>query len=140
MIPLKSSLMSLGLLRCTTAVFAVASLFLTACSPDTIAAASIAKTERNSVDHIVVRYELGAPPLTDAGTPWGSQCVSRAYVDRVKRGRWIGAGMRVIRLDPPTTPTIARVIATQFTQCPYIEWAEADDTRLVVPPEDLLSG
>lgn len=125
-------------LRPMFATLAVTSLIATACAPGTTAAATPAKTERHQVDHLVVRYELGAPPFTNGGDAWGSQCVSRVYADRLKRGRWIGAGMRVIRLDPPTTPTTARVIATQISQCPFIEWAEPDDTRLVVPPDDLL--
>ena len=130
--------MTHGALRSIFVTLAITILLAAACSPETTAAATAAKTERHTVNHLVVRYELGAPPVTDGGDPWGSQCVSGVYADRVKRGRWIGAGMRVIRLDPPTSPTVARVIATQMALCPYIEWAEPDDTRLVVPPDDLL--
>ena len=88
------------------------------------------------VDHLIVRYELGAPPSADGGAPWGSQCVSRAYSDILERGRWIGGGMRIIRVDPPVGPVLAHAIAEQFAQCPYIEWAEPDVTRLSIPTVD----
>lgn len=118
---------------------AVVSSLLAACSAQSTAATTRATTERLAVDHVIVRYEMGAPPSTDGGAPWGSQCVSSIYSDRLERGRWIGAGMRVIRVNPPLPPKVARAVALQIAQCPYIEWAEADDTLLSIPPEDLLS-
>jgi len=91
------------------------------------------RLERSEVTQLIARYEVGAPPATSAGRPWGAQCVARSHRDTLANGRWIGARMRVIRIDPPVTPTVARVIALQMQQCPYIEWVEADVIRFTVP-------
>lgn len=88
--------------------------------------------ERSEVTEIIVRYEAGAPPTTRGGEPWGSQCVSDAYRADMKIGRDIGGRMRVLRIDPPVTPTVARVMALQMSQCPYVEWAEADVLQLTL--------
>lgn len=82
---------------------------------------------------LIARYELGSPTVTSTGRPWGAQCVNRMYRDNLRLGRGIGAGMRTVRIVPAVTPTVARVIALQFQQCPYIEWAEADVIRFTVP-------
>jgi len=105
---------------------------MTSCSsiPSGASAATAVAPER--VEELIVRYKLGAPPRTDSGKPWGSQCVSPAFVDRLALGRSIGAGMKVVHLVPPTSPFVARAIASQFEQCPYIEWAEADEIRLTL--------
>ena len=82
---------------------------------------------------VIVRYQAGAPPSTDDGDPWGSQCLTIAYRHDLRRGRDIGGRMRVVHIEPAVSPVVARAIALQMSQCPYVEWAEADVLQLVVP-------
>lgn len=126
-------------LRQAIAVLASLVLLTTGCTSSSSGAAGAAelptskRLERSEVTQVIVRYEVGAPPATSAGRPWGAQCVARNYRDSLTNGRWIGARMRVVVIDPPVTATVARVIALQMQQCPYIEWAEADVIRFTVP-------
>jgi hypothetical protein len=84
------------------------------------------------VDELIVRYELGAPPVRWNGRPWGSQCVQGALAQQLRTGRWIGAGMRIIRFDRFVTPKTAQRVATQFQRCPYVAWAEPEGYLLFV--------
>lgn len=118
----------------------LAMLLLSSCAAESTTAAAAANTSTIKIDRLIVRYELGAPPATQGGAPWGSQCVSDDYAGRLERGRRLGEGMRVIRVDPPVSPRVGRLIAIQMAQCPYIEWAEADETRLFVPGQEPVSG
>lgn len=107
-------------------------LLTSSCDSESATASTVTQTEERQVDELIVRYELDAPPGVEGGAPWGSQCVSSVYVKRLKRGRWIGSGMRVVRLNPPASPVVARRIAMQIEQCPYIEWVEADTFQFSV--------
>ena len=91
------------------------------------------KAGQDEVVRLIIRYETGAPATVGPGLPWGVQCLSRAYRDMVKTGRKLSGGMRVIRLVPPVTPTVARTIALQMEQCPYVDWVEPDDVVLTIP-------
>ena len=75
-------------------------------------------------DAIVVRYLVGAPPMSADGRPWGAQCAPKKDRDLLQRGRWIGVGMRTIRLKKPVRVSRAERIAESVAQCPYVEWAE----------------
>ena len=111
-------------------------LMATGCAPASSSTASIAQGElidRIEVSQIVVRYRPGAPPSTNDGAPWGSQCVSQNYEADLERGPSIGAQMKVVTIDPPVRPVVAELIALEMAQCPYIEWAEADAVRFDVP-------
>lgn len=111
---------------------AIASVLSSGCGTSPSSAAGGSDSERGAVTEIVVRYEVGAPPATVRGKPWGSQCVSTAYRAGLKIGREIGGRMRVVHIDPPVIPTIARVMALQMSQCPYVQWAEADVLELTL--------
>lgn len=108
-------------------------VFLTGCETASSSAASGPRLEKSKVTDIIVRYQTGAPPSTDNGDPWGSQCVTIAYRYDLRRGRDIGGRMRVVHIEPAVSPVVARAIALQMSQCPYVEWAEADVLQLVVP-------
>jgi len=106
------------------------------CAPASSSTAAIAQGElidRIEVSQIVVRYTPGAPPSTNDGSPWGSQCVSQNYAADLERGPSIGAQMKVVMIDPPVLTVVAELIALDMQQCPYIEWAEADVVRFDVP-------
>jgi len=83
-------------------------------------------------DELLVRYDVGAPPVRWNGRPWGSQCVERAFSRHLRTGRWIGAGMRIIRFDRAVPVKAAQRVATQFQRCPYIAWAEPNELLLSV--------
>ena len=86
------------------------------------------------VDAIVVRYLIGAPPSLTDGRPWGAQCADRKDRTLLKPGRWIGAGMRTIRLDRSIRIVRAERIAQDIARCPYIAWAEPKiPVRLPIP-------
>ena len=103
---------------------AVAALALAVlCGHPAAMAATPSNTDR-SVDAIVVRYLVGAPPVAADGRPWGAQCARASDRKLFKRGRWIGAGMRTIRLDKPIPVQRAEQIAQDVARCPYIAWAE----------------
>ncbi len=107
-----------------------AALVLSAQFVATTAEASDRLTRTNE---LLVRYELGAPPVRWNGLPWGSQCVEQKFARDLKAGRWIGAGMRIIRFDRVVPVATAQRISTQFQRCPYVSWAEPNDTRLLLP-------
>lgn len=82
------------------------------------------------VDEIIVRYLPDAPGSNDDGQPWGSQCVSLPFRDRLYPDRDIGGRMKVLRIEPSASALVAQDMARQIEQCPFIEWAEADTVRL----------
>jgi hypothetical protein len=114
------------------ALFAAVVVLLSACTFPSSTATARSTVQLDEVTEIVVFYEKGAPPVTSSGRPWGSQCVSERYRDRLRLGRWIRLPMRLIRIRPPVPARVAEVIALQVSQCPYIEWAEADVVRFDV--------
>lgn len=110
-------------------------VLLSACNPGISHAANTQldpSLQRTEVSEVVVRYTDEAPAMTRNGRPWGSQCVSRAFRDRLVLGRDIGGGMRVVRLDPPVSANVGTGIASQIERCPHIEWAEADRVQFSV--------
>lgn len=109
------------------------SVLLTGCETASSSAVGAPRLEKSKVTEIIVRYQTGAPPLTDDGDPWGSQCVTIAYRYDLRRGRDIGGRMRVVHIEPAVSPVVARAIALQMAQCPYVEWAEAHVLQLQVP-------
>lgn len=115
-----------------SAIVAV-TLVLTACGSASPDAAASQPVERVAVYSLIARYEMGAPPTHNINEPWGTQCVSDELREGMKIGRWLGGRMRVVRLVPPVSPQVARVMAIQMSQCPYVEWVEADSIRLVIP-------
>jgi hypothetical protein len=106
-----------------------AALVLSAQSVATTAEASDRLTRTNE---LLVRYELGAPPVRWNGLPWGSQCVTGALARGMRVGRWIGAGMRIIRFDGFVRVKTAKRVASQFEGCPYVLWAEPNGILLNV--------
>lgn len=117
------------------ALVGVCVLISAACVPASSSTEASARDElidTADVTQIVVRYEQGAPPTTSEGRPWGSQCVSTAHRQKLFVDRGIGARMRVVRIQPPTSAFLARAIAAQIGQCPLIEWAEADTVTLTL--------
>ncbi len=114
------------------ALFTAVVVLLSACSFPSSTATARSTIQLDEVTEIVVFYEAGAPPVTSAGRPWGSQCVSERYRDRLRLGRWIRIPMRLVRIQPPVPARVAEVIAQQMSQCPYIKWAEADVVRFDV--------
>jgi len=78
-----------------------------------------------SVTSVIIRYEVGAPPVTSKNRPWGTQCVRKKDRDLIaKRGRWIGAGMRKVILTRAVGTLRANRIARDISLCPYIDFAE----------------
>jgi hypothetical protein len=94
-------------------------------APASSAAESTAD-EQARVSEIIVRYQAQAPVITKKGRPWGAQCVPRVYRSSLQFGREIGAGMRVVGVQPPVSVAVARVIARHVEDCPFVAWAEAD--------------
>jgi len=88
-----------------------------------------ATVRASQTDELLVRYDPGAPPVRWNGRPWGSQCVEGVMARQLRTGRWIGAGMRIIRFDRAVTVKAAQRVATQFQRCPYIAWAEPNIVR-----------
>jgi hypothetical protein len=86
------------------------------------------------VTSLIVQYEIGAPPMRMNGEPWGAQCVP-ARADRVllTRGRWIGAGMRLLQLGRALPIQRAERIARQIAKCPYVNWAEPNQASWTPP-------
>ena len=119
--------------RTLTGLATASMMVLSGCGAASSSAVGSPRVERSEVTEIIVRYEVGAPPTTRSGEPWGSQCLSAAYRADMRIGRDIGGRMRVLRINPPVSPTVARVMALQMSQCPYVEWAEADVLRLTLP-------
>jgi len=91
-----------------------------------------ATVRTSQTDELLVRYDLGAPPVRWNGRPWGSQCVAGALAQQMRPGRWIGAGMRIIRFDRAVPAGTAQRVATQFQRCPYVAWAEPNNVRLLL--------
>jgi len=89
-----------------------------------VSTSASAVTPLPAVSEIIVRYELGAPPVISDGRPWGSQCVRAKDRALIKRGPWIGAGMRRIELSRTISQRRANRISTAFASCPYVMWAE----------------
>ena len=102
---------------------------ISACTTDSAGAKTVDSTQRTEVNEIIVRYEKGAPMQTLGGRPWGAQCVTGKYQERLIRDRGLGARMRVVRVEPRVRARVAEMIAMQIEQCPFIEWAEADVIR-----------
>lgn len=109
-------------------VTASLSIPLLACS-SVGSAADIEDDATPVVQQIIVRYEARSPVVTGTGDPWGAQCVDSEYHDRIHSGRWIGARMRVLDVHPSVSESVGQALADQLTQCPHIEWAEADTVR-----------
>jgi hypothetical protein len=111
----------------------VAALVLITSVGHLVAPVARAADAQKRVQELIVRYEIGAPPACTNGQPWGAQCVQGDMRELLKRGRWIGAGMRVIRLAEPVPVRRANVIAQQLAHCPYIAWVEPNAVRFDLP-------
>lgn len=129
----QSRRVSIQRVRSVSASILTLTCALTGCTTTLSSAADSQRIERSKVTQLIARYETGSPTVTTTGRPWGAQCVSSTYRDNLHQGRGLGAGMRTVQIVPPVTPTVARAIALQFQQCPYIEWAEADAVRFTIP-------
>jgi len=105
---------------------AVAALVILTLCGHLAAPSAIARDTPARVNELIVRYELGAPPVHNNGEPWGSQCVRLSDRKLLKRGRWIGAGMRRLELTKPLAKTRADRIAREISLCPYVLWAESN--------------
>ena len=80
--------------------------------------------EPRPVSKVVVRYSEDAPVKRSDGKPWGVQCVDARYRERLAPGRSLGAGMYIVRLQPPVSHRVALRIARQLDACPGVVWAE----------------
>jgi hypothetical protein len=105
---------------------AVAALTLAVLCGHPAAVAATPSNAERPVDALVVRYLVGAPPVAADGRPWGAQCARARDRQLLKPGRWIGAGMRTIRLNNPIRVQRAEQIARDVARCPYIAWAEPE--------------
>lgn len=119
--------------RALIGVSLICAVLLHGCATASSSVVGGPRMERTTVTEIIVRYEPEAPTSSESREPWGIQCVSSAYRHNLRRGRGIGGRMRVVRIEPPVSQTVAQVIALQMSKCPYVDWAEADTVQFTIP-------
>jgi hypothetical protein len=83
-----------------------------------------------AITQLIIRYDAGAPPVNAQGRPWGAQCVRKRDQVLLNRGRWNGAGMRLLVLKEPVNSARAHRIARELSLCPYVLWAEPNSVLL----------